>query len=62
MLILTRRPKERVCIAGNIWVEIISVQGTRVKLGITAPQDVTVDRAEIHELKLDRRKVGGRPP
>jgi carbon storage regulator len=49
MLVLSRRVGEEIVINGNIRVTVVEVQGNRVRLGITAPPRVTVDRAEIHE-------------
>jgi carbon storage regulator len=49
MLVLTRRTGEEIMIAGNIRVTVVAVQGDKVRLGVTAPKDVTIDRREIHE-------------
>src|SRR5262249_18840060 len=57
MLVLARRIGEEIIIAGNIRVSIVAVQGDRVRLGITAPQDVTVDRREVHDRR--RRMAAG---
>jgi carbon storage regulator len=48
MLVLSRRPGEEIIINGNIRVTVVSVKGDRVRVGIDAPTDVPVDRAEIH--------------
>lgn len=47
MLVLSRRVGEEIVIAGNIRVKVVAAQGNRIKLGIIAPQDVTVHREEI---------------
>ena len=49
MLVLSRRVGEEIVIGGNVAVKIVSVQGGKVRLAITAPDNVTVDRAEIHQ-------------
>lgn len=49
MLVLTRKPGEEIIIGGNIRITIVSVRGDRVRIGISAPESVTVDRAEVHE-------------
>jgi carbon storage regulator len=49
MLVLTRRVGETIVIDHDIRVTIVSVRGERVRLGITAPKLVQVDREEIHE-------------
>jgi carbon storage regulator len=54
MLVLARRIGEEIVIAGNIYVTVVAVQGDKVRLGVTAPDDVTVDRQEIHERRTGR--------
>jgi carbon storage regulator len=49
MLVLTRRVGEEIVIAGHIRIRVTEVQGGRVRLGIMAPEEVRVDRAEVHE-------------
>jgi len=49
MLILTRRTGEEIVIGDDIRVAVTDVRGDRVRLGITAPESITVDRAEVHE-------------
>ena len=52
MLVLTRRLGEELVITGNIRISVVAVQGDRVRLGIDAPESVTVDRKEIHERRM----------
>ena len=47
MLILTRRPGERVVIGDEILVTVMSVSGHTVRLGIEAPGGVPIYREEI---------------
>ena len=47
MLILTRRPGERVVIGDQILVTVMSVSGHTVRLGIEAPEGVSIYREEI---------------
>jgi len=48
MLVLSRRVGEEIIINDNIRITVVAVKGDRIRLGIAAPKDVTVDRAEIH--------------
>jgi len=48
-LILTRRIGESIVIGDNITATVLGVQGNQVRLGITAPREVSVHRQEIHE-------------
>jgi carbon storage regulator len=52
MLVLTRRLNETLVIEGGIRVTVLAVKGDRVRLGIQAPPDVRIDRAEIHERRV----------
>jgi carbon storage regulator len=49
MLVLTRRPGEEVVIGDRIHVTVTLIGNDRVRLGITAPPDVPVHRAEVYE-------------
>jgi carbon storage regulator len=58
MLVLTRRVGEQVVIAGHIEVNVVSIQGDRVRLGIQAPASVRVDRQEVHARRFDPPSPG----
>jgi carbon storage regulator len=47
VLILTRKAGEAVTIGDDIKITVLSVQGKQVKLGIAAPEKVSVYRDEI---------------
>ncbi|MEX2245744.1 MAG: carbon storage regulator [Dehalococcoidia bacterium] len=47
MLILVRKVQQGIWIEGDIFVKVLSVERDRVKLGITAPDDVKVMRQEL---------------
>lgn len=47
MLILTRKSGEGIAIGNDILITVLSVQGKQVKLGVSAPERVTVYREEI---------------
>jgi carbon storage regulator len=53
MLVLTRRINEEIIIDGNVRITITSIQGDKVRIGITAPDNVRVDRAEVHARRQD---------
>lgn len=53
MLVLTRRIGEEIVIDGDIRVTVVEVKGNRVRLGISAPPGVSVDRAEVHQRRQD---------
>lgn len=47
MLILTRKVEESITIGSHVTVSILEVKGNQVKLGISAPKDIPVNRTEI---------------
>ena len=47
MLIITRRPGEKIMIGDDIVIEVIEVSGSSVRIGIAAPKSVPVYREEI---------------
>ena len=53
MLVLSRRIGEQIVIDGNIHVTVVAVQGNKVRLGVTAPPAVAIDRQEISERRRE---------
>ncbi len=49
MLVLTRKRMEKLYIGGDICVTVVRLEGSQVRLGIEAPRDVSVVRAELKE-------------
>jgi len=47
VLIITRRPGEKIMLGDDVVVEVIEVSGSSVRLGIQAPKSVAVYREEI---------------
>ncbi len=44
MLVLTRKPQEKIRIGDNITITVIKTKGQGVRLGIEAPKDISVLR------------------
>jgi carbon storage regulator len=53
MLVLTRRVGEEIVIDGSIRVMVVAVKGDKIRLGISAPPSVPVDRKEVHERRAE---------
>ena len=49
MLVLSRKPQERIMIGDSIVVTVVAVKGDRVRVGIEAPPDVPIHREELLE-------------
>ncbi|WP_122461677.1 carbon storage regulator CsrA [Pseudomonas viridiflava] len=47
MLVLTREIGETFSIGDDITVQILGVNGNQVRLGIDAPKDIKIHRAEV---------------
>ncbi len=62
MLILTRKIDQGIVISGNILVRVLGVERDRVKIGISAPLEVTVLRQELLEGKGKARQGPAEEP
>lgn len=47
MLVLTRKPGEKIIIAGNITITLLEINGGKVRIGIEAPTNVPIMREEL---------------
>lgn len=52
MLVLSRKPNEAILIGGDIEIVILETQGNTVRLGIQAPREIPVVRAELAQKHL----------
>jgi carbon storage regulator len=59
MLILTRKVDQAIVIQGNILVTVLRVERDRVKLGISAPEEITVLREELLQRDAGGNRQGG---
>jgi carbon storage regulator len=50
MLVLNRKTGEKIHVGDNITITVLEVQGNRVRIGIDAPTDVAILRAELQNL------------
>lgn len=49
MLVLSRKESERVLLGDDVVLTIVRLSGDRVRLGIEAPSDMLILRAELEE-------------
>lgn len=47
MLVLSRKVDERIIIGENIRLTVVSIRGNKVRIGIEAPENVSVFREEL---------------
>ena len=49
MLVLSRRAGQKIVIGNEIVIEVISVSGEGVRIGVSAPKETSVHRFEVFE-------------
>ena len=57
MLVLTRKLNESINIGTDIEIFVVEIKDDRVKIGIKAPKDVPVHRAEIYKSILEENSL-----
>lgn len=57
MLVLTRKLGETITIDDDIRITVIACKGNHVKLGIEAPAEVSVHRAEVYAQLSDANQT-----
>jgi carbon storage regulator len=65
VLVLSRKKDESIVLGDDIVIEVISIRGDIVRIGVSAPIDVPILRHELKERldreRLDRERKGGPP-
>lgn len=56
MLVLTRKKDESIIINDNIVITVTDIRGDKVRLGIHAPENISVVRCEILNRKISPRQ------
>ena len=49
MLVLSRKPMERIHIGDNVVVTVLEIRGNKARIGIDAPKEVHVLRSELQD-------------
>ena len=49
MLVLSRQRHENIIIGDDIVVTVVEIRGKNVRLGITAPKNIIVNRQEVYD-------------
>ena len=60
MLVLSRKRSESIVIGDDAEIEIfvVDIRNDKVRIGIRAPEDIEVNRREVHEAKQKSKKEG----
>ena len=62
MLALTRKKNEAIIVNDNIEIKVLEIIGDKVKLGISAPKEVSIYREEIYLQVLESNKKAAETP
>jgi carbon storage regulator len=57
MLVITRKPGERICLGDDVTITVLEVVGSTVRLGIEAPAEIPVYRHEIWEAVKEENRA-----
>ena len=61
MLVLARKENETIRIGDDIEIVVVAIRGTSVRLGITAPKSVRIDRQEVYERRVSATEKDSSP-
>jgi carbon storage regulator len=62
MLVLSRKPGERILIGDNVTVTIVRIGPNNVRLGIDAPRDMNIVREELLLTPQPAQGAAQKPP
>jgi carbon storage regulator len=60
MLVITRKPGERICLGDDVTITVLEVVGSTVRLGIEAPAEIPVYRHEIWEAVKEENRAAAK--
>ena len=61
MLTLTRKKGESIVLNNNIEITILEIRGEQIKIGISAPRDVSIYRKEVYLQIQEENKASFSP-
>jgi len=62
MLVLTRKLNESINIGTDIEIFVVEIKDDHVKIGIKAPKDVPVHRAEVYKSIIEENSLAASTP
>lgn len=57
MLVLTRKPGQKILIGEDIVIQVVDVQGDNVKIAVDAPKQVKIYREELYAAIIKENKA-----
>ena len=58
MLVLTRKIDEKIIIDDHIKVQVLSIRGNQIRIGVDAPSEVKIHREEIWKQIQANKNLG----
>ena len=60
MLVLTRKPGEKIMVGDNITITVTEIRGDNVRIAIEAPKAIKIYRGEIYQAIMDENREAAR--
>ena len=57
MLVLTRKPGEKIFIGDNMSLTVVEIKGDSVRIAVDAPREIKMYRGEIYEAIIAENKA-----
>ncbi len=57
MLVLTRKAGESIVIGNEVVITVLEVRGGQIRLGVDAPRNLAVHRAEIYQQVMEENQA-----
>jgi len=62
MLVLSRKAGEGIALSHDVMIEVLSIEGDRVRIGIQAPREMRIYRKELLTQTIDINRVAAGTP
>jgi carbon storage regulator len=62
MLVLSRQKDETIIIGDNIEITVVDIRGDKVRLGVSAPKEISVHRKEVYNASANPNPGGPKGP
>lgn len=62
MLVLSRKTGEAITLDQNVEIQILAIEGDRVRIGISAPKEMRIYRKELLEETINLNRAASKTP
>jgi len=60
MLVLSRKRDESIVIGDDVTITVVDIRGEQIKIGVSAPKEVSIHRKEVYEAIQAENKAAAR--